>query len=298
MKKISSFLVFVLCTTVLFAQDNNSKNFKKKKIKVFILSGQSNMRGWGDSTQLPDEIRFGSENKLMFEHGTWQKLKPFENPNLGMKKKGNLTEFHFGPEISFAEAISKAYPNETIGIIKSAHGGTGISAWSPNWTFEKANRTGDGKKGDLFKALINKIEAAKKEADIEIVGFLWQQGGSDMTNLDVSKEYLDNLNSLITGLRKDLNLPNLPAFIACSVSKETLTRMKNSPELKRIKKTRPGVGHVIRARFEAEEKISNVKVVVTPRLEKHPKNVHYNTNGQLKLGEHYANYFLEFVNKK
>ena len=42
----------------------------------------------------------------------------------------------------------------------------------------------------------------------------------------------------------------------------------------------------------------NVKVVVTPDLKKHPKKVHYNTTGQLKLGEYYADAFLEFVSKK
>lgn len=86
-------------------------------------------------------------------------------------------------------------------------------------------------------------------------------------------------------------------FIGCSVSEETLNTI-DKVELEKVKKSRPGVEHVIRARFEAEEKIPNVKVVVTPNLEKHPKNVHYNTNGQIELGEYYAKYFLEFVNNK
>ena len=63
-------------------------------------------------------------------------------------------------------------------------------------------------------------------------------------------------------------------------------------------KTRPGIEYVFKAYFEAEEKIPNVKVVVAPDLEKHPKNVHYNTNGQLMLGKHFANVFLEFIDKK
>ena len=299
MKKIRSILIFVLCTTVLFAQNNDNPISGKKKIKVFILSGQSNMGGWGNSLELTDSLRYGTENKLMFENGKWQKMKPHRKTNTKQKEGFGMTAFNFGPEISFANELTKAYPNETIGIIKSSTGGTGILAWSPNWTKEQADRTNDGRKGDLYKVLIDKVKAAQKEADIEIVGFLWQQGGKDMTQVSLGKEYFENLKSLIEGLRKDLNLPNLPVFIGCSVSKETLNNLNNidKAQLDQIKKLRPGVEYVIRARFKAEENIPNVKVVVTPNLEKHPKNVHYNTKGQLGLGEYYARTFLEFANK-
>lgn len=297
MKKISLVLFFVFCASILVAQNNNTPQSGKKKMKVFVLSGQSNMVGWGDNTKLSDSLRFGTDNKLMFEDGKWKKLKPHKKPNKGQREKGKLTEFSFGPEISLAEAISKAYPNQTIGIIKSATGGTGILAWSPNWSLEQANRTGDGKKGDLYKVLIDKVKAAQKEADVEIVGFLWQQGGKDMTRLEVGKNYYENLKSLIEGLRADLNFPELPVFVGCSVSKESLYTV-NKTELERIKKSRPAVEYVILARFKAEEEIPNVKVVVSPDLEKHHKNVHYNTNGQLELGEYYAKYFLKSINKK
>jgi len=42
-----------------------------------------------------------------------------------------------------------------------------------------------------------KVEQARKACDIEIVGFLWHQGGGDMKKVDVAKEYLDNLKSLV-----------------------------------------------------------------------------------------------------
>lgn len=293
MKKISSILLILLCASTLVAQNSIQS---EKKIKVFILSGQSNMVGWGEDSKLPDNLSDGDEHKLMFENGKWQKLKPFKPANKGQTKYG-LTGNTFGPEISLAEEISKSYPNETIGIIKSSFGGTGILAWSPNWTKEQADRTNDAKKGDLYKVLLDKVKAAQKEANIEIVGFLWQQGGKDMTKIDLGKEYFNNLKSMIEGIRRDLNLPNLPVFIGCSVSEETLNTI-DKDQLNKIKKSRPGVEYVIRARFEAEDNIPNVKVVVLPNLEKHPKNVHYNTNGQLNLGEYYAKYFLEFKNKK
>lgn len=72
MKKIRSFLIFVLCTTVLFAQKKESS--EKNKIKVFILSGQSNIVDWGYSTELPDSLRYGTDNKLIFEDGNGRYL--------------------------------------------------------------------------------------------------------------------------------------------------------------------------------------------------------------------------------
>jgi hypothetical protein len=294
MKKISSFLFFLFCVSALFAQNRIQS---EKKIKVFILSGQSNMVGWGNSTELPDELRDGTENKLMFEEGKWQKLKPHKTTNEKQRERFTMTEFSFGPEISFATEISKAYPSETIGIIKSATGGTGILAWSPNWTKEQANRSNDGNKGDLYKVLIDKVKAAQNAADIEIVGFLWQQGGKDMTNLSLGKEYFDNLNTMITGLRQDLNLPDLPVFIGSAVVKSTLEQAEED-DFKKYMKIRPGLKYVFQAYFKAEEKIPNVKVVVAQDLEKHPKNVHYNTKGQLMLGQYFANAFLGFAGKK
>ncbi|WP_430814950.1 sialate O-acetylesterase [Carboxylicivirga sp. RSCT41] len=293
MKRFSSILLILFFVLTVGAQSNTNP---KQKLKVFILSGQSNMVGWGNSAELPDYLRYGTDNKLMFENGKWQKLKPNRPSSERQRKRFAMTEYSFGPEIAFAAELSKAYPNETIGIIKSAKGGTGILAWSPNWTEEQADRTNDGQKGDLYKVLIDKIQEAQNAADIEIVGFLWQQGGKDMTNLTVAKEYFDNLNALITALRKDLGLPDLPVFIGCSVSKEALKNIDKA-QLEQLKKSRPGVEYVISARFKAEEKIPNVKVVVTPDLEKYPKNVHYNTKGQLKLGERYAQAYIEFVNQ-
>jgi len=121
----------------------------------------------------------------MFEDGKWQPLRPLIH--------------RFGPEIAFAHEMAKAWPDETIGIVKQATGGTGILAWSPDWTFEQANRTNDGKKGNLWKELTDKVHDAREAGACDVMAFVWQQGGRDMSKLDVAKEYLGNLKSLMTG---------------------------------------------------------------------------------------------------
>jgi hypothetical protein len=180
-----------------------------KPLKVFILAGQSNMVGWGDSLQLPDDLRNGNDRVLMFENGKWQPLKPFRRAMKNQEQFG-MTEFSFGPEIAFGREMAKAWPDETIGIVKLAVGGTSILAWKPDWSQENANRVGQGRVGSLYKKLIEKVEQASKTRDIEIVGFVWVQGGGDMKNVAVAKEYLDNLTSLVAAVRKDTGVPDLP----------------------------------------------------------------------------------------
>ena len=170
-----------------------SAHAAEKPIKTFICAGQSNMVGWGDSTKLPNDLRKGNDRVLMFEQGKWQPLRPHKPAKQGQRRVG-LTEFHFGPEIAFGHAMAKAWPNETIGIIKFSIGGTSVLAWKPDWSKEDADRVGQARHGSLYKKLMAKVDQAKKSRDIEIVGFLWLQGGGDMKKVDVAEEYLENLN--------------------------------------------------------------------------------------------------------
>ena len=83
-------------------------------------------------------------------------------------------------------------------------------AWKPDWTKEGAARVGQVGRGPLYKAMMNKVNQAQKERDIEIVGFLWLQGGGDTNKVDVAKEYLDNLKAFVAAIRKDTGVADLP----------------------------------------------------------------------------------------
>ena len=108
--------------TVVLATTAHSAD---KPVKTFILAGQSNMVGWGDSTKLPNDLRKGNDRVVMFENGEWQPLRPHA-PALPIQRPHGLTEFHFGPEIAFGHELAKAFPGETIGIIKYASGGSKV----------------------------------------------------------------------------------------------------------------------------------------------------------------------------
>ena len=202
--------VFAFSSLALGIVPASAQQAPSKKIKVFILSGQSGMAGFGRSHELPDALREGNDRVLMFEDGRWQPLRPFHvYPDRLMKKFG-LTEFSFGPEIGFAHAIAEAWPNETIGIVKQAAGGTGVLAWHPNWTKEQADRTKNAGRGNLFKALTDKVKAATASQDCELMGFVWLQGARDMSFPDVAKEYLPNLQAMVDGVRKEVGGEEMP----------------------------------------------------------------------------------------
>ena len=68
-----------------------------KSIKVFVLAGQSNMVGWGDSTKLPDDLGNGH-----FWNKRW----------IGEGNPDSYSRGHLGPKIG--EFLVRAYLVRTI----------------------------------------------------------------------------------------------------------------------------------------------------------------------------------------
>lgn len=248
------------------------------------------MAGQGISTDLPEEMLKPAERLLMFENGTWQPLRP-------------LT-FRFGPEIAFGHAMAKAWPDETIGIVKQAKGGTGILAWSPTWTKEKAGLTKDGHKGNLWKELTEKVHEACNAADCAISGFVWQQGAKDMNTMEASTHYLENLKELVGGLRKEFNAPNM-AFVYGSYRNEDIPdnlsefdpATYKSPEDSNFR-SRIGGAYVLKAQFDAQKEIPLAKMVPLRGLPRWPYNIHADTNAILKMGKLFAEGYLELTREE
>ena len=275
--------VTLILTTTVHAAD--------KPIKAFVLAGQSNMVGYGDSTKLPDDLRQGNDRVLMFENGRWQPLRPHSPASQGQRRLG-LSEFHFGPEIAFGHEMAKAFPGETIGIIKHASGGSSLLAWKPEWSREQAARVGQAGRGPLYKALMTKVKQAQKERDVEIAGFLWLQGGGDMKEVDVAKEYLDNLKEFVAAVRKDVGTEELPFLYGSPRTAEIPDDLSDLvPE--RMEGRYPAAQWVVKAQFDAQKAIPHAKMVILRNVEKHPQNVHFNTAGQMVVGKLFAEAYLQ-----
>ena len=171
---------------------------KKGKLRVFVLMGQSNMKGAGRAKNLKAPYTETHERIRIWANGRWEYFVP--------------TKQH-GPGVSFAHQLAEFWPNDTIGIIKVAVGGTGISAFAKDWSFERAELTYDGKKGPLYQDLMNAVAEARRISNPEFCGVFWKQAAADGTKKELAAAYDKSLETLISDLRADLDAPDLPVFI-------------------------------------------------------------------------------------
>lgn len=270
---------------------NETQKYKApngKKIKLFILSGQSNMLGQGLSKELEGdfpEALVPNERILMYENGKWQPLQPLI--------------ITFGPEIKFAHEMAKAWPNETIGIVKQSQGGTGIMAWIPQRTKDKTDYIGEVNKGNLWIELTQKVKDAQKAAPCETVGFVWMQGAKDMKKIQTAEAYLGNLDTLFSALRREVNSPKLPIVLGSYRMNGLPDKIDDSNITEELNPSEKLTILVLKAQWDIQTLAPPTKTIPLRDLEQHPKpNVHYNTKGQLQLGEKFARGYLQLVKSK
>ena len=236
-----------------------------KTVKAFILSGQSNMDGHGPTASLPPELREPLENVRYFIGSQWHDLQPLAS--------------RVGPEISFGRAMAAAWPDEEIAIIKYAVGGTSLLAWDPYWEVWAAKLTGDDSRGSLYRVLMSELDIAHQEEglEIDIVGMLWMQGESDALVEGPANDYFENFREFIEVVRRDVGRPNMP-FVFGRISQAAVWIHQD----------------VVRdAQARTERDIPFTKMVDTDDLPFIADDIHYNAEGQVTLGQRFAEAMLE-----
>ena len=279
---------------------------KNGKFRVFVLMGQSNMQGAARAKNLQAPYTQRHERIRIWANGRWEYFVP--------------TQRH-GPGVSFAHQLAEFWPNDTIGIIKVAVGGTGISAFAKDWSFEQAQLSYDGKKGPLYQDLMNAVAEARRVSNPEFCGFFWKQAAADGSKKELAAAYYKSLETLIADLRTDLEVPDLPVFIPSYMADKKLLRMvtssvgkevvakaqaaaNNAPEndverlevllsylertggLNKVFGKRLYLAQVIMAQNRAGREMSNVTTLYDGDL---PRigggNDHYNSEGYVILGQ-------------
>ncbi|MFC1596450.1 sialate O-acetylesterase [Planctomycetota bacterium] len=294
---------------------------KSGKFRVFVLMGQSNMTGAARAKELKPPYNEKHDRIRIWANGRWEYFVP---------------RVRFGPGVAMAHQLAELWPDDTIGIIKVASGGTGIRGFEKNWSKERADRTFDGKKGSLYKDLMNAVAEAKRISKPEFSGFVWKQGAADGTKKDLAEEYYDTLKLLISDLRTDLGAPNLPVFVLSYMNDEELLKVvlsymsdeelhkvrnpagkpsvkdvdlleaaltclgdTNSPKFRKAAGKRHYIAAVIAAQNRAGRELPNVTTVHPGEL---PRigggNNHINAEGQIKLGKIAASAVEEFYKAK
>jgi hypothetical protein len=294
---------------------------KSGKFRVFVLMGQSNMTGAARANNLKPPYTEKHDRIRIWANGRWEYFVP---------------SIRFGPGVSMARQLADFWPNDTIGIIKVASGGTGIRGFEKKWSFERANLTFDGKKGSLYEDLMNAVAEAKRISNPEFYGFVWKQGAADGTKKVLGNEYFETFKQLVADLRKDLGTPDLPVFmpsymkdeallkaILPKLSNEELRSIKNpvgkepvkdvdlltavlanldkvsQASLRKMSGKRPYIAAVIAAQNRADRELKNVATLYPGDL---PRigggNNHINAEGQIMLGKITASAVEEFYRTK
>ena len=247
--------ILILC--ILFSSTLHAKEL------VFLLAGQSNMVGQGTTSELASQYHRDPINVSFYFNGYKTSLSRFK---------------HFGPEIGFAHEIAKRFPNNKIKLIKFAVGGTSMFAWHPQWNAAKANSTRNVSAGALFKKLIQTAKIPFDEKESVFAGILWMQGEQDAKYPVAAKQYANNLNSFVSGLRHELKAPTV-AFLMGKVN----------PPIELFPETLV----VQTAQKLAQQRIRNCHLIKTGDLDKRNDLLHYNTKGQIELGKRFARVFAK-----
>jgi hypothetical protein len=206
-----------------------------RKVRVFILAGQSNMQGYGaisdpenDPGSLMDVIQNDATGvwSKIGEPGNWTSL---ENASLYFERNGETIKSNvtvgqgafahlIGPELMFAHQLDEYYEDPVL-IIKTAWGGASLAE-------DFRPPSAGGTTGEFYNAMIETVRNVTDNlgtefpdmgtTDFEISGFVWFQGWNDGASDDFLNEYESNLYHLINDVRNDLNIPDLPVVIASS----------------------------------------------------------------------------------
>lgn len=163
----------------------------EKDIDVYLLIGQSNMAGRAELSEVDREAIKGTF--LLNSDNDWEVAKNPLNQFSTIRK--NLEMQRMGPGYGFATAMRTLDPDQTIGLVVNAKGGTSLAEWQPGL--------------DFFSDAVTRTKIALNAKGATLKGILWHQGEADVSN----ENYLKELSALVAELRRELDVGMVP-FVA------------------------------------------------------------------------------------
>ena len=267
----------------IFAADSSKTNLSKT-IQVFLLAGQSNMEGAdAHANRIDDYPVFkgagAPQSDVLFATlpaedsrgpALWRTLAPGES---------------FGSEITFARKLKRSGV-APIAIIKSAIGGTTVA-----FDWNSAAPT-NGQK--LYPRTLKLVRETLQVLDrrgvrYQLEGVLWHQGENDMLDPRLNRQYAQGLTELIARLRQDLQSPHLRWFIA-EVSEKGIWGMDHRRNLAILRQQQDAV-------LKADPLLRWVPTshLAFDVMDSGQPHYHFGTQGQLQLGEAFADAYLATV---
>lgn len=233
-----------------------------ENLNLFLLTGQSNMAGRGVIG--PDESRPIPGLWVLTRELAW---KPAVDP------------LHYDkPEIvgaglgrPFAQALLAARPQQQIGLIPAAFGGSALEEWKPG--------------SKHYSEAVRRTKAALHNGTLR--GILWHQGEADSGREDLANSYAQRFEAMIRQLRADLNAPNVPVIVG---------------ELGRFYRNRPNGGAqfadtVVQQLRLIPGRVPHSEFVSSEGLTDKGDQTHFDTQSLRKLGQRYAEAFRKLETK-
>jgi hypothetical protein len=244
------------------------------RLEIYLLMGQSNMKGRGTMPEEP--LR---DPRIVMMHiktdGWFLARHPLHLVGDPVDFKGH-DNAGVGPGLAFAQAIEEKLDGARIGLIPCAVGGTPISRWA------KGQR--------LFDDCVRKAKLALSQGPAgktSIRGALWLQGEAESQSEERIAAYPAALVDLVDRLRADLALPNLP-FVAATVGE-----MREDPE---INKRLAAVNRIL---LDLPNQRPLTACVDSRDLKTHiGDHVHFDTAAQNEIGRRFAAKYLELRGKQ
>lgn len=185
MKNLTVFFLMLLVPSFPIAGKNGAS---EPEMDIYLCIGQSNMAGRGELTaELSDTLDCVW---LLNDDGV---MEPASNPlNKYSTIRKDLGMQGLGPAWSFSRKIA-AETGRPVGLVVNARGGSSINSWLK------------GADDGYYEQALARARKAMEYGCLKAV--IWHQGETDISDPDA---YLPKLCRLVSDLREDLGLPELP----------------------------------------------------------------------------------------
>lgn len=235
------------------------------EVRSFLMIGQSNMAGRGEFNEVP---KIDNENCFTLRNGRWQKMSEPINPDRPIFEG----KFHSGISLgaSFANAVAKKL-NCKVGLIPCADGGTDMDDWVSS--------------GVLYRHAVFMTKLAMERSVFS--GIIWHQGESDCSSEKKAKEHKQKFVEMITALRKDLGICDVPVIIG-----ELSNNYSDSWGFNDRQK-------IINAGYkEIAKTLKNCAVASANGLELKDDGIHFNSKALREFGERYFDAYIDLVGER
>lgn len=240
--------------------------------RVFVLAGQSNALGRGDSIDLVAPYDSPQTDVQIWNGSGWSNLAP-----------GTGVGSDHGPELSLGRSLADHY-GETIYLVKRAEGASSLAA-NPS----RPDKSWDPDSGSLYGDLATQVSSALTNLGpaASVDGFFWMQGEADSKSEADADAYLANFEAFIEKTRTDFGNSEMQVVLG-RVNGTLYPSATHGNKYAFVETVRT-------AQEMAATTIASSTWVDTDSFELNDDELHFSSTGQIDLGNAMAQKYLATV---